>query len=197
LAESGHLGAVIVRFPTWFSPRPAAWEELAELPARLAGFRVAVELGNPRWFDRDACEDTLGMLERLGLCFVCRDRAGANRPVVAATGDMAFVRFPGRAVHGWAGLANGPNLTGTAARPDDGRCDEADNEASPPKGSSRVPEEPMPWAYRYSQAELAAWVPAVRDLASCTSEVHLIMDNCWRADAVDNAASLLQLLGAA
>ena len=35
LAEAGRLGAVIVRFPSWFSPRPAAWEELADLPARL------------------------------------------------------------------------------------------------------------------------------------------------------------------
>ena len=49
----------------------------------------------------------------------------------------------------------------------------------------------MTWSYRYSEAELAAWAPAIRDLASCTSEVHVVMDNCWRANAVDNAASLL------
>jgi uncharacterized protein YecE (DUF72 family) len=53
------------------------------------------------------------------------------------------------------------------------------------------------WSYRYSDAELAAWVPAVQDLALGTSEVHLIMDNCWRADAVDNAGTLLQLLAPA
>jgi hypothetical protein len=34
----------------------------------------------------------------------------------------------------------------------------------------------------------------VRDLASSSSEVHMIMDNCWRTNAVDNAASLLGLL---
>ena len=45
-----------------------------------------------------------------------------------------------------------------------------------------------------SDAELAAWVPAVRDLASSSSEVHMIMDNCWRTNAVDNAASMLGLL---
>jgi uncharacterized protein YecE (DUF72 family) len=73
--------------------------------------------------------------------------------VVAATQDLALVRFPGRAFG------------------------------------------PGPWRYRYSQDELASWVPAVRDLASGAKELHLIMDNCWRTDAVDNAASLLELLG--
>ena len=51
-----------------------------------------------------------------------------------------------------------------------------------------------PWARRYSEEELAEWAPAIRDLASCTSEVHIIMDNCWRSNAVDNAATLLDLL---
>lgn len=96
LADAGRLGAVIVRYPSWFSPRPTAWAELAALPARLAGFRVAVEFGNNRWFEGDACEQTLGELEELGLCLICRDTSGPTKPVVAATSDIAFVRFPGR-----------------------------------------------------------------------------------------------------
>ena len=67
LADAGRLGVVIVRFPTWFSPRPAAWKELAELPSRLPGLRVAVELSNERWFEGTACEQTLGVLEEIGL----------------------------------------------------------------------------------------------------------------------------------
>ncbi|HET9059667.1 MAG TPA: DUF72 domain-containing protein, partial [Acidimicrobiales bacterium] len=51
------------------------------------------------------------------------------------------------------------------------------------------------WSYRYSAEELAEWVPVLRDLASGCSELHLVLDNCWRSDAVDNAGQLLALLG--
>jgi uncharacterized protein YecE (DUF72 family) len=166
LAEAGKLGAVIVRFPSWFSPRPAAWEELAALAGRLPGLRTAVELSNPRWYEGDACEQTLSVLEELGLCFVCRDAPGPGAPVVAATADIAVVRLPGRQVPG------GP-VPGEAA-------------------------EAWGWelahSYRYSDVELAEWVPAIRELASGTSQVHIILDNCWRANAVDNAATMLRLL---
>lgn len=153
LANAGVLGVVIFRFPPWFSPRPAALEELAALPSRMAGFKVGVELVSARWYEGHGCEETLAMLEALGLAFVCRDGPSGTKPVVAATHDLAVVRFPGRAG------------------------------------------EPGPWRYRYSHEELSAWVPAVRDLASGTKEVHLIMDNCWQTDAVDNAESLLELVG--
>jgi uncharacterized protein YecE (DUF72 family) len=161
LADAGRLGAVIMRFPSWFSPRPAAWEELASLPSRLAGFRIAVELTNGRWYEGDACERTLGALEELGLGFVCRDDLGPLKPVVAATTDTAFVRFTGY-----------PGRRPSWGSPDD---------------LATLP-------HRYTDQELEAWAPAVRELASCTSEVHVIMDNCWRANAVDNATTLLELL---
>jgi uncharacterized protein YecE (DUF72 family) len=148
LARAGRLGTVIVRYPPWFSPKPAATEELASLPYRFPGWRVAVELTGERWYDGDACEQTLGLLEGIGLAFVCRDGLFPAPPVVAATAEVALVRFYGKR-----------------------------------------------WPYRYSDAELAAWEPSLRDLASSSSEVHVIMDNCWRADAVDNASSLLDLLG--
>jgi uncharacterized protein YecE (DUF72 family) len=222
LAQAGRLGAVIVRFPSWFRPGPSAWEELAALPARLAGFRVAVEMNNERWFEGDTCDHTLALLEGLGLCFVCHDRPGPARPVVAATADVAFVRFPGRSPHTWdgprpgapnAGLAEGG--AGPHGADEGGAAAEVEAEVNGEVGGgldlgedggvgtdsgqgSSAHEAPEPavawWSYRYSEAELAAWVPAVQDLASGTSEVHLIMDNCWRADAVDNAATLLQLL---
>jgi hypothetical protein len=35
----------------------------------------------------------------------------------------------------------------------------------------------------------------VRELASSAREVHLLMDNGWRSDAVDNAEELLALVG--
>ena len=200
LAQAGRMGAVVLRYPAWFSPRPDAWAELAEIPSRLPGLRAAVELTNDKWLAGDQCEQTLGFLEGVGLGFVCRDRPAPARPVVAATSDWAFVRFPGRHRGGPAQVVNGqggPDGEGPAGG--DGAaegCRPAGGDG-PAQGEGRADGAgPVWWSYRYSDAELAAWEPLVRDLASGTSQVHLVMDNCWRTDAVDNAARLLQLVGA-
>jgi uncharacterized protein YecE (DUF72 family) len=167
LRRAGRLGVVTLRYPSWFSPRPEAWAELARVRDRLPGLACAVELTSPRWFAGDACDDTLEFLEQHGLGFVCVDGPTAEGqgtggrggpPVVAATTETAVVRFRGRRV---------------------------------------VEGEPWAWPYRYSAGELAAWVRPVGDLASAAREVHLIFDNCWRSDAVDNAAALSGLIAAA
>jgi uncharacterized protein YecE (DUF72 family) len=187
LAAAGKLGVVTVRFPSWFSPRPAAWDELAALTARLPGLRTAVELTNRRWYEGDACDQTLGVLEALGLGFVCRDRPGPGSPVVAATADIAVVRLPGRSVRSWPAL---PPSSGEGPVPDGPVPDGPVPDGPVPDGPDWEP----PYAYRYSDDELAEWAPAIRDLASGTSQVHIILDNCWRANAVDNAATMLSLL---
>ena len=53
------------------------------------------------------------------------------------------------------------------------------------------------YAYRYSDDELAGWIAPVRELAASADEVHLLFANCWRDDAVVNAATMAQLLAAA
>ena len=220
LAEAGRLGAIIVRFPTWFRPRLEAWEELACLPSRLPGLRVAVELTSERWFEGGTCEQTLGLLEELGLCFVCKDGPGPATPVVAATSEIGFVRFTGSpslrrdpasqlfelAPKGAeAGATSSPTSPDMGVEPRSSGAAEmtthrSDEDVPVPSSSTIADAGPeahadeRTWWYRYSEAELAAWAPAIRDLASCTSEVHVVMDNCWRANAVDNAASLLELL---
>lgn len=158
LRRSGRLGAVVLQYPSWFSPRPDTWAELALLPSRLPDFPLAVELRSSKWFEGDACEATLEWLEERGIALVCVDGPGAVPPVVAATSDLALVRFTGR-------------------RPPD--------------------DEPWGWSsypYRYRADELAEWVPKIADLASSARQVHLLMDNCWRSDAVDGATTLLRLM---
>ncbi len=48
--------------------------------------------------------------------------------------------------------------------------------------------------YRYSERELRDWVPRLDQLASSADEVHVLFDNCWGSDAVDNAGQLASLL---
>jgi uncharacterized protein YecE (DUF72 family) len=161
LLAAGKLGVVVLQYPSWFSPRPEAWAELAAIGSRLPGCRVAVELRSPKWFDGDACEGTLEWLEQQGLALVCVDGPAcglrAAPAVSAATADVAIVRFLGR---------------------------------------REIEGESWTWPYRYSTRELSGWVPRLGQLASSTTEVHVLMDNCWGSDAVDNAAELAGLLRA-
>jgi uncharacterized protein YecE (DUF72 family) len=159
LREAGKLGVVILQYPTWFTPRPEAWADLAGLAGRLPGCRCAVELRSAKWFEGDAFEPTLEWLEDHGLALVCVDgppQGPRSGPAVAAvTADTAVVRFIGRRV---------------------------------------VEGEPWAAPYRYSSAELATWVPRLRTLTSACPELHVLMDNCWGSDAVDNALELAHLL---
>jgi uncharacterized protein YecE (DUF72 family) len=159
LHRAGRLGAVILQYPGWFTPRPEAWAELATIAARLPDYRLAVELRSPKWFEGDACEGTLEWLEERGLSLVCVDGPAsgprATPLVAAATNDLGIVRFLGR------------------------REAEGETWTAP---------------YRYSSAELTEWVPRLSALASSAPEVHVLMDNCWGSDAVDNAGQLADLL---
>lgn len=161
LRAAGRLGTVVCQYPGWFTPRPEAWAELALLKHRLPEFSVAVELRSPKWLTGDGCEGTLEWLEDHGLAYVCVDgpeggpRAGTG--VVAATADVAVVRFIGR---------------------------------------RQVEDEIWTAPYRYRRPELESWVGRIRALAASSPEVHVLMDNCWGSDAVDNAAELAALLRA-
>ena len=44
--------------------------------------------------------------------------------------------------------------------------------------------------YRYPADELAEWVPRILELAASTAEVHVLLNNCHRDDAVVNADEL-------
>ena len=63
-------------------------------------------------------------------------------------------------------------------------------------GRRAIEDDPWPWPYRYSDAELADAAERVTELAAATTEVHVIMDNTWRGDAVANALTLAALMRA-
>ncbi len=100
LRDAGRLGVVIFRYPSWFSPRPETWAELADIRRRLPGTRVAVELRHVRWFEAAGADSTFEWLEEHGIGFVCVDGPTtgerSNPGAVGATTDTALVRFVGR-----------------------------------------------------------------------------------------------------
>lgn len=99
LAEAGKLGAILFQFPPWFTIRRSNKQFLLEVARRCAPLPVAVELRHGSWFDGDNQQETLDFLREHRLPYVCVDMPQGHRssipPVLAATADLAVVRFHG------------------------------------------------------------------------------------------------------
>jgi len=166
LGESGRLGLVLAQYPRWFGPSEKSRDTLRALAEQLGPLAGCVEFRHHRWMEGDRCEETLELLEELDLAYVCVDEPqgfpSSVPPVVAATAEVAVVRFHGRNAETW---------------------------------DRRVPTAAHRFRYRYRRAELEEWVPRIAELAASSAEVHVLMNNCWRDDAVVNATQMMQLLG--
>jgi uncharacterized protein YecE (DUF72 family) len=103
LRDAGRLGAVLMQYPEWFTPRKANREELARIRERWPDLPVSVELRSPRWWTEDEQERTLGVLRDAGLTTVVVDAPPKSGlpTVVAATAPLAIVRFHGRNDDNW------------------------------------------------------------------------------------------------
>ena len=99
LAEAGKLGAVLFQFPPWFTIRRTNKQYLLEVQKRCRPLRAVFEFRHASWFDGDNREETLDFLRQHSLPYVCVDMPQGHRssvpPVLAATADLAVVRFHG------------------------------------------------------------------------------------------------------
>lgn len=99
LVEAGKLGALLFQFPPWWGIRRSNKDYLLEVAARCKPLRPVFEFRNASWFDGDNASETLDFLRGHGLPLVCVDMPQGHRssvpPVVAATSDLAVVRFHG------------------------------------------------------------------------------------------------------
>jgi uncharacterized protein YecE (DUF72 family) len=104
LESAGKLGAVFFQFPPWFTNARPNRAFLDALPDRLP-YPIAVEFRHRSWLDGDSAVKTLAQLERLGLAYVCVDMPQgfdtSLPPLVAATADLAVVRFHGHNAENW------------------------------------------------------------------------------------------------
>ncbi|GAA3345822.1 DUF72 domain-containing protein [Amorphoplanes nipponensis] len=99
LVAAGKLGALLFQFPPWWGIRRDHKDYLREVAARCKPLRPVFEFRNASWFDGDNAEETLEFLRRHELPLVCVDMPQGHKssvpPVVAATADLAVVRFHG------------------------------------------------------------------------------------------------------
>jgi uncharacterized protein YecE (DUF72 family) len=103
LLETGRLGAVLLQYPPWFTPKRDNRHELSLARQRLGKIPACVELRSPRWFTTDDLDRTIGFLSDHDLALVAVDapKVSGLRPVPTATTDLAVVRFHGRADDTW------------------------------------------------------------------------------------------------
>ncbi|MEW2516657.1 DUF72 domain-containing protein [Actinacidiphila alni] len=101
LITADRLGTVLLQFPPWFAPGPAAQAALGRWAERAREIPLAVELRHPAWLTPSAFPGTTALLRSAGTAFVAVDVAQglptSLPPVTAVTSSAtAVVRFHGR-----------------------------------------------------------------------------------------------------
>jgi uncharacterized protein YecE (DUF72 family) len=167
LHSAGKLGAVLFQFPQWFVISRKAKGYLVECRDRLKDFVVAVEFRHKSWMEERNRDETLSFLEEQGLPFVCVDMPQGFDSSLPPVAAATSKELAMVRFHG--------RDPGAWSRKDGTAADR--------------------FRYEYSTKELQEWVPKVGSLAERSRETHILMNNCYRDDAVTSARQLASLLG--
>jgi uncharacterized protein YecE (DUF72 family) len=99
LHAAGKLGAILMQFPQWFPIGRRNKEYILESKRRCEPMRICVEFRNKTWMSEENQRETLDFLTSYGIPYVCVDMpqgyVSSIPPVLAATADLAMVRFHG------------------------------------------------------------------------------------------------------
>ena len=105
LDATGKLGVLLFQFPPWFTISKKNKAYVLECAKRAAPMKIGVEFRNKTWMEERNVTETLDFLEGHGLPYVCVDMpqgfTSSIPPVVAATSDIAMIRFHGHNADEW------------------------------------------------------------------------------------------------
>jgi uncharacterized protein YecE (DUF72 family) len=166
LHSAGKLGAVLFQFPQWFVIGRKSKDYVLECAQRLKDFRIAVEFRHRTWLEERNVQETLSFLEQHDLPLVCVDMPQGFDSSIPPIAAATARDISMVRFHGRDPAAWSKKGVGASER----------------------------FRYEYSQPELEEWVPKIRTLASSTRETHVLMNNCYRDWAVNNARQLVDLL---
>lgn len=166
LHSAGKMGAVLFQFPQWFVIGRKNREYILECAERLKDFRIAVEFRHKSWLEERNAEETLSFLEEHDLPFVSVDMPQGFDSSMPPIAAATAKDIAMVRFHG--------------------RNTDAWNVKSD-TASAR-------FRYEYSKAELEEWVPKIEGIAEQARETHVLMNNCYRDYAVNNARELGSLL---
>ncbi len=164
LRAAGKLVAVHFQFPPWVTPDREWYTHIEECAEHLAGFQLATEFRNAKWFDHEHSAGTLAFEQQHNFAHVVLDMpqgfSNSVAPVWQVTSpDLAIFRLHGQNHESW----NAKDLEAASDRFD----------------------------YEYSDAELDAFVPKLRKLAEHASRVMAIV-NVNKDDQGTRAAATLK-----
>jgi uncharacterized protein YecE (DUF72 family) len=154
LRETGKLGGILMQFPPYVVPRPAAFDYLEWAQEQLGGDEMLVEFRHASWLDDEHRDETLAFLERSHMTDVIVDApqtGGRNvlPTVVATTSPTAYIRFHGRNAETW---------------------------------NKRVRSAAERFDYLYSEDELREWVEPLQELAGRSETVYAMFNNNGRSN---------------
>ena len=165
LRRAGKLGALLFQFPPWFAISRENKEHLLQVKEWFPEDRIAVEFRNATWMSERNREETLRFLADNDLSYVAVDEPqGFPSSVPPVT--AATTELAMVRFHG-RNAETWRKATTTAAER---------------------------FKYRYTEDELAEWVPRIRSLADDADEVHVLMNNCYADYAVTNAQQMARML---
>ena len=153
LRETGKLGGILMQFPPYVVPRPAAWDYLEWAQEQLGGDEMLVEFRHGAWLDDEHREETLAFLESHGMTYVIVDapKTGGRNvlpTLVTTTSPTAYIRFHGRNAETW---------------------------------NKRVGSAAERFNYLYSDDELRDWVEPLQELAGKSETVYAMFNNNGRS----------------
>ena len=159
------LGALLVQLPKWIFPSDEVREHLLRLKAAWPDYQLAVEFRDASWVSDKNRERTMAFLRDSQLVYVCVDEPQLAR-TLPPIAEATTPRLAMVRFHGRNAESWNKRVDSAAERFD----------------------------YEYSEAELAEWLPRLRTLSEQTEDTHVLMNNCHRDYAVNNARQLASQL---
>ena len=166
LHSAGKLGAVLFQYPQWFVIGRKNKDYILECADRLKEFRIAVEFRHKTWLEERNVDETLSFLSDHDLPYVSVDMPQGFDSSLPPIAAATADDIAMVRFHG------------------------RDRKAWAKKNVSASER----FRYEYSEAELNEWVPKIKDVSGQARETHVLMNNCYRDFAVNNARQLGDLL---
>ncbi|MCI0634651.1 MAG: DUF72 domain-containing protein [Actinobacteria bacterium] len=166
LHSAGKLGAVLFQFPQWFVIGRKNKDYILGCAERLKDFRIAVEFRHRTWLEERNAEETLSFLQEHDLPFVAVDMPQGFDSSMPPISAATAKDLALVRFHGRDVKAWSKKNVSASER----------------------------FRYEYSEPELLEWVPKIQEVASQVRETHVLMNNCYRDWAVNNARQLADLL---
>jgi uncharacterized protein YecE (DUF72 family) len=166
LRKAGKLGAILLQYPDWFTISRDNKAEILRARELLPDDRLAVEFRNATWMSERNRAETLAFLRDNGLTYTVVDEPQGFPSSIPPVTAVTNDDLVIVRFHGRnAENWKKPGLT-AAERFD----------------------------YLYSKKELTEWVPKIQEMAEDAAEIHLLMNNCYGAKAVNTAAQLAEMV---